>query len=186
MAKGDNGFSKEKRKIWALKITIITFFIALLFSFISDFATNHSSIIVASILLIFLIVISIIFDGIAVAVTACDKAPFTAMAARKVNGSKMALKLLSNANKVANICADVIGDICGIISGACVIVISFRIISFYPSVNAMLLTILFSSTVAALTVGGKAIMKYVSMNSSKEIVLLVSRLLTVFYKESRL
>jgi len=186
VGKSDNNAPREKRSYWILIITIITFTLAMLFSLISDTASNHSGTVTAVILLIVFIIVSIIFDGIAVAVTACEKGPLTSMAARKIKGSKIALKLISNAHKVNNICADVIGDICGIISGAFVIVIAMKIILIDPDVNKTLITILLSSTVAALTVGGKALMKVVAINKSKEIIMIVAKFLNLFVKESKL
>lgn len=187
MAKGDNNNSPhEKKSYWTLVITIITFFVALLFSFTAEVGTNRSGIVTAVILLIILITISIIADGIAVAVTACDRGPLTSMASRKVKGSKIALKLHTNAHKVASICADVIGDICGIVSGACVIVISLKILTIEPRLNKILITIFLSSTVAAFTVGGKALMKNFSMKNSKEILMAVAKFLNIFIKENKL
>lgn len=186
VAKGDNGSSRDKQSYWTLKISLITFFIALLFSFIADGATNRGNLIFALILLVILIIINILFDGIAVAVTACNKAPLASMASRKIKGSKMAIRLKSSADVVASICADVIGDICGIVSGACVIVIGIELLEIYPAINATILTILFSSVVAAVIVGGKAAMKSFAINNSKEILMFVSRIITVFVKESRL
>lgn len=183
VTKNDNGSPRERQSYWTLKITLITFLIAALFSFAADLATNHSDIIFAVILLFFLIILSIVFDCIAVAVTSCDKAPLASMAARKISGSKIALKLTSNAHKVSSICSDVIGDICGIISGACLIVVVLKVITMNPNMNTMIVTLLFSSTVAAVTVGGKAIMKTVAINKSKEIVMLVSKFLHIFIKE---
>lgn len=177
---------KDKKSYWTIKITIITFIIAMLFSFVSEFATSRSGIIVASILLVILIIIGIIFDGIGVAVTACDMAPLTSMASKKVKGSKIAIKLKSNADKVANICADVIGDICGIISGACVVVLVLELNEIYPTLNTMLITILISSVVASLIVGGKALMKTVAITKSTYLVMLVAKFLKVFVKESKL
>lgn len=184
--KNENGPSREKRSYWTLKITIITFLIAVFFSFISDITTNYSNLIVAVILLILLIIISIIFDGIAVAVTTCEKAPLAAMAARKIKGSKIALKLKSKANIVANICADVIGDICGIVSGSATIVIVMKILLNNPTLDQTIITILFSSTVAAMTVGGKALMKGIAMNKSKEIIMTVARIISIFVKEKKI
>lgn len=70
-------------------------------------------------LLAFLILASILFDAIGVAVTSCDVAPIASMASRKVHGAKTALWLVKNSGTVSSICNDVIGDIFGIISGAC-------------------------------------------------------------------
>ena len=190
MSKSDNnGKDKERqsrKSYWTLKITIITFFLSLLISFITDITTKDSSLVIAMVLLILLITISILSDAIAVAVTACDKAPLASMAARKIKGSKIALKLQSNADKVANICADVIGDICGIVSGACTIVIVYKILMMTTVLSSLVLTILFSSFVAAFTVGGKALMKTISMKKSKDIVMAVSKFLNIFINEAKL
>lgn len=187
MSKGDkNQKDKAKKSYWTLKITVITFALSLLISFITEITTKDSSIIIAFILLVLLIFISIIADAVAVAVTACDKAPLASMAARRIKGSRIALKLQSNADKVANICADVIGDICGIVSGACAIVIVYKILTMDPSANSLVLTIVFSSVIAALTVGGKAVMKTVSIKKSKDIVMAVAKFLDVFISEEKL
>ena len=65
-----------------------------------------------------IIIINIATDTIGTAVTAADIIPFNAMASRKIAGSKLAIKMIKNADKVSNIFNDVIGDMCGIISGA--------------------------------------------------------------------
>ena len=73
---------------------------------------------ISFIVVIIIILISIIFDIIGTAVTAADETPFHAMASRKLYGAKQAIKLIRNADKVSNFCNDVVGDICGVISGA--------------------------------------------------------------------
>ena len=40
------------------------------------------------------------------------------MASRKVKGASVAVKLKKSADKTSSFCCDVIGDICGVISGA--------------------------------------------------------------------
>ena len=87
--KHDKKSPKNKAKFWVVKITVITFFLSALFSLISGFATDNSNLIVVIFAVLLLIIISILFDGIAVSVTACDPAPLLAMAARKVPGSKV-------------------------------------------------------------------------------------------------
>ena len=49
------------------------------------------------------------------------------MAAHKEKGAKEALKLLRNADRVSSVCNDVVGDICGIVSGATGAVIVARL-----------------------------------------------------------
>ena len=60
------------KNLWAIKITIITFVLAILFSFLSQIATSSSQLFVPYMVLIFMIFISIITDAIAVSVTSCD------------------------------------------------------------------------------------------------------------------
>ena len=71
----------------------------------------------AFLILLVIVMVGIIFDIIGVAVTSADEKPFHSMAARKVPGSQEAIKLLRNAERVSSICNDVVGDICGVVSG---------------------------------------------------------------------
>lgn len=177
---------KEKRKlnkltIWTIKITLITFVLSAFFSYLSEITTASAPLAVAFMLLILLIVINIIFDAVSIAVTSCDLAPLLSMAARKVKGSRIAILLVKNAERVSNICGDVIGDICGIISGACTVAIVIKIIETSNIQGATFwITIAFSSVVAALTVGGKAVFKEIAIKNSRELVMFTARILSVF------
>ena len=73
---------------------------------------------VAFIVLIGIVLIGIVFDSEIARVTVTDEKPFHSMAASKVKGAKSSLMLIRNASRVSNVCNDVVGDICGIISGA--------------------------------------------------------------------
>ena len=119
---------KETSNIkWFITISITTFLLSILFSFISSSAITGLNIIPATIILLIVIFIGILFDIIGVAVTVANEADFNAMASRKINGAKTSLKLIKNSAKVANICADVIGDIAGVLSGAISALISIKI-----------------------------------------------------------
>ncbi len=180
----DNGNHKSKWYIWPLTITLITFVLSAFFAFGTEIITSKTGIALAILVLIFLVSVSIIFDAIGVAVTACDIAPLTAMAARKVKGSKHAIKLVKNANKVASICADVIGDICGIVSGACGAAIAIMIVTSLEG-NQLLISIIVSAVLASLTVGGKAVMKTVAIDNATEMVLFVGKILSIFRSEGK-
>ncbi|MEG1509779.1 MAG: DUF21 domain-containing protein [Clostridia bacterium] len=175
----------KKRDMWAIKITIITFFLAIVFSFISEITATKGNLVVAILLLVLLILTSIVFDGIGVAVTSCDVAPLNSMAAKKVPHAKIAIKLVQNAEKVNNICSDVIGDICGIISGACGVAIVTKIATLTHTTESMWVAMIISSIIGALTVGGKAFEKKIAINNSKEFVMLVSRVMAIFYKPDK-
>ena len=113
---------KEKKDnseiIWFIKVFIMTFILSMVFSYISANGVSNLSIIPAIIILIVVILVGIFFDIVGVAVTVANEHEFHAKATKKVKGSKASIQLIRNAPKVANICADVIGDICGVLSGA--------------------------------------------------------------------
>ena len=176
----------QKRNLWPLKVTIITLVLSAFFSFSTEIISSKSNLVVALLICIFLILISIIFDGIGVAATNCDIKPLTAMAAKKVPGSRVAIRLVQNSEKVSSICCDVIGDICGVISGACSAAIVLRIVTHYGSgSHQLLISIIASALIAAITVGGKAIEKTVAIRNSKDLIMLTARFLALFSKEER-
>ncbi len=97
---------------WFIQVFIITFMLSLFFSYISTVALNDIEMLPAILILLAVIILGIIFDIVGVAVTVAGEEEFHAKATKKIPGAKTAVKLIRNAAKVANICADVIGDIC--------------------------------------------------------------------------
>ena len=124
-------FDKNKKaKVnikWVLTIMILAFSISVLFTAISEMTLKRVSVYLGIIILLTFIFIGILFDLIGVAVTTANEVPFHSMAARKVKGAKTAIRLTKSADKVSSICNDVIGDICGIVSGSTGAVISIKI-----------------------------------------------------------
>ena len=102
---------------WIVKIVVIAFCLSGLFTLISETAIPHINIIFGLIVTVLIITIGVLFDMIGVAVTTASETPFHSMASKKVKGSKISLWLIKNADKVSSFCCDVIGDICGIITG---------------------------------------------------------------------
>ena len=176
---------KKKRNTWWIKVTIISFVLAAFFSFLSELTADAEHIVVILLLLGFLILASILFDAIGVAVTSCDDAPIIAMSSRKIYGAKTAMWLVKNSSTVASICNDVIGDIFGIISGACAAAIVIKVAVDLSDTWQRWVAIGIAALVSALTIGGKAFMKNVAIKNSKEFVLFVARLLAVFIPEER-
>lgn len=166
----------KRKNFWAIKITIITFLLAILFSILSQIATSSSQLFIPYMLLVFMIFISIICDSIAVSVTSCDLDRINNLAKDDFEYS-IILKLVLNAEKVNNICADVIGDMCGILSGACGATIVAKTYAIgYNYINAICV----SSLIVAITVGGKAYMKDIAVNSAEEYLLSCVKLLKIF------
>lgn len=160
----------EKNYKWIIGIIIWTFIISSLISFISDLLLSNVNLLVAFFILVVIIVIGILFDIIGVAVTAADEVPFHSMASRKVKGSKIAVTLIRNADKVSNFCNDVIGDVCGVISGGTGAVIIEKIITTSGINNKTVLTLAISALIASMTVGGKAFGKNFAISQSNNIV----------------
>jgi CBS domain containing-hemolysin-like protein len=133
---------------------------------------ENSSMGIAFLILLAIILIGIIFDIIGVAVTSADEKPFHSMAARKVPGSQEAIKLLRNAERVSSICNDVIGDICGVVSGSAAATIAAHA---FTATEIAWPQLLMSALVAGFTVGGKAIGKTFAINSCTQIVYFAGR-----------
>lgn len=179
--KQKNIFRLHNKK-WVIMITIWTFFLAISMSFISETILRKVNTFIAFLILVTIILMGIIFDLIGIAVASAKEKPFHSMAANKVKGASFAVKLVRNAGPVSNFCNDVIGDICGIISGAAgaVIILQLRHVDH---INLAVLSILLSAFVAAMTVGGKAIAKEIALRKSKEIVFYVGKLLYLFHEK---
>ncbi len=180
MSKSDPDASRRERNKtirWVVTIFLITIFVSGAITFISDEIMDHSSVIVAFAILLVIVLIGIVFDVIGVAVTSADEKPFHSMAARKVPGSMEAIRLLRNAERVSSICNDVVGDICGVVSGSASATIAVQVLSSFAFEWPRLVSLLMSAFVAGLTVGGKAIGKTFAINSCTQIISLVGRLI---------
>ena len=132
---------------------------------------------VAFCILLAIVFIGIIFDIVGVAVTSADEKPFHSMAARKVPGAQEAIALLRNAERVSSICNDVVGDICGVVSGCASATIAAQILNNMEFSWPQLISLVMSALCAGLTVGGKALGKTFAVNSATEIVHTVGKLI---------
>ena len=171
---------------WALLATFMTVVLSSLFSFFSETVLTNTSILISCIIAIVFVLLNVITDTLGVSVTACEKVPFLAMASNKVKGAKEALILIDNADKISNICSDIIGDICGIMSGAVGANIVTQILILNSgSMNAIFVSVLISTSIAAITVFFKAIGKYLATRYYTQIVLFTSKILRVFVKDKK-
>ena len=180
MSKSDPSAAKRERNKtirWVVTIFLVTILVSGTISFVSDLIMESSTMPVAFLILLVIVLIGIIFDIIGVAVTSADEKPFHSMAARKVPGSMEALGLLRNADRVSSICNDVIGDICGVVSGSASATIAVQLLQKFDFSLEQFIQLLLSALVAGLTVGGKAIGKSFALNSCTQIVTGVGSLL---------
>ena len=165
---------------WIIKAFLMTFFIAIIFSSLSNVVINRcNNVIVLIIITIFFILFGVLFDIIGTAVLTANESTFHAKSAKKIKGSKEGVQLIKNSPRIASICNDVIGDICGIISGSCGAILSIYIANCL-FINVVLTTLVISSLISSLTVGGKAIGKKYATKNSDEIVFIVAKIISNF------
>ncbi len=165
-----------QNKSWIIKAFLLTFIICMLISGVSNFVAANANIVILLIITVIIIFIGIIFDIIGTAVLTADEATFHAKASNKINGSKESIKLIKNASNIANFCNDIIGDICGIVSGSMGAMIAITIsnrFSFNPTLTALIV----SSVISSIMVGGKAIGKNIAVKESDKIIFQVGKLL---------
>ena len=174
----------KKRNTWPIIVTILAFFISLLFSFISESIMPSVPILIGIIILITFILIGIIFDMIGVAVTSSNEEPLHAMSSKKIKGAKKAVSFKKNADKVSSFCNDVIGDICGIISGSAGVAVATSLANTY-NLNIFYTTLIVTAIIAALTIGGKAFCKKIAINNNHKIVYLTAKILSNFEKKKK-
>lgn len=171
---------QRKNKKWIIQIFIMAFFISVMFSFVSETFIPKLSLVFGILLIVVFIALGIVFDMIGVAVTASDEKPFHSMSARKVRGAKVAVLLKKNADKVGSFCNDVIGDICGVVSGSAGAIIASSIAN-QTSLSPFLLSLIVTGLIAAFTIGGKAIGKSVAINQCNMILYEAAKVISYFY-----
>ena len=174
-------YKEHADKFWIVKIILIAFIVALTFAVISETIIPKVNIILGIIILIVFIILGVLFDMVGVAVTASDPTPFYSMASRKVKCANIAVKLKKNADKVSSFCNDVIGDICGVISGSVGVIISSSL-SKSLHTDALATSLLVTSIIAAITIGTKAMSKSYAINKANIILYKFSKYIYFFYK----
>lgn len=157
------------------------FFTAVFFTFFSEVVLPKLQFLMLSFSFLLLVIITgIAFDMIGVATAVAHEKPFHAKAAKKVKGAAHSIMIVRHADKVATFCNDVVGDICGTVSGALGAAIVFQIVAgkVYLNKYESILSMVMTGLVAAITVGGKAAGKRTAMQDSDQIVFAVGRALT--------
>ena len=176
---GQKQKKKSKKKVnfkWIITIFLSTVVISAVFSTISNMLLGQAGLVPAFFILLVIVLIGILFDIIGVSVTAADVKPFHSMAAHRVPGAQEALKLLRNAEKVSSFCNDVVGDICGIVSGSTAAVIVVQLQRDF-STTSVLISIGVTALISGITIGGKALGKSVAINDCTKVVYRVARIM---------
>lgn len=181
--KKTNKLKKDIDFKWILQVFIMSFSFGALFSIISEIVLNDANIVVVILVITVLLFINIVFDIIGMAFASAKLEPILAMASRKVRGAKKSIKLLKNANKVSSFCQDIMGDICGIVSGAAGTTAVVVIAGDASTTTILIVSTIISGLIASLTIAGKATTKKLAMNNSTNIVIFVGKILSAFKKD---
>lgn len=171
---------KNSNVRWIVTIFFVTVVISSTISFLSSSIMEDAGLVEAFVVLLLIVLLGVIFDIIGVAVMSAGEKPFHSMAAKKVPGAAEALKLLRNAEKVSNFCNDVVGDICGVVSGSASAAIAVKALTQIDSDTVAQL--IMSALVAGVTIAGKACGKTLAMTKATQIVHLVSK--PIYYIKS--
>ena len=175
--------AKEKKVSSPYRWAFTAFFMAMALSAVLTLASgamlDGAGLLIALLILLLFIGLGILFDIIGTAVMSADPKPFHSMASHKVKGAKQSLMLLRNADRVSSICNDVVGDICGIVSGATGAVIVTRLQNGL-NVQSVLISVGVTAIVSGMTIGGKAMGKPFAIRKSTRVVYLAGRVLYLF------
>ena len=176
----DKSKPKKKKDSWPIKVFFLAIGLSAILSFFASTALEGTGYVVAITVLLVFIALGIIFDMIGVAVTAADPKPFHSMAAHKGKGGREAIRLLQNAEKVTSICNDVVGDICGIVSGTTAAVIVAALLRDFSTTN-VLISIGVTALFSGFTIGGKALGKKVAIKDCTAVVYRVARIMAALH-----
>ena len=159
-------------------VFILTFILSLLFSYITNEISYKFGIIVTCVAIIVVISIGIIFDVIGASSLAANEATFHAMSSQKIKGAKNAIFLIKNNAKVSSICNDIVGDICGIVSGGLGTILTINI-CLNNNLNVTTITMIIASIISSLTVGGKAVFKNIAIKYADKILFRVAKVISI-------
>lgn len=176
---------KKKRNLWPLKALLISFALAAVVNVGSELILTGTKLWISIVITVIIVLIGVFFDIIGTATTSCDIQPFLAMASRKVKGAKTAVKLAKKADAVSSVCNDIVGDICGIVSGGCASTIVLAILATELSQDTMRLwlSVLVYTVISTLTISLKAVGKGYAVKNANKIVFATAKTLCLFNKK---
>jgi len=172
---------------WSIFISVVTFSLAILFTIVSTAVLEGVNWGIGMLIVFLLVLNGIVFDVLGLAAASANEVPFHGMASEKVKGSKQSIYIVRNADRFSNICNDVIGDISSVISGAASAAVVLKLVGSFDEGNILLrsiVSILFTASVSAMTVGGKALGKSFAIHYSTSIILVVGKFF--YFLEHRL
>lgn len=160
-----------------LEIGLVTFLVSCALGAASKLFLSSLGVALGGVVLAAIVAVGIVFDIVGTAVTAADEGPLHAMAAKRVTGAKHAIRLIRNADRVANFCNDMVGDVCGTISGAAGAGIVYVLASHSQGALESTLNTVTIAAIAAVTVSGKAAGKGYALAQANGIIFRVGQVL---------
>ena len=187
----ENNKVLEKRKssfkfsfIWPLKVLVLTFCFSVGFSIFSQIINSKVGVFLSIIIILLFLFIGVVFDIIGVASTVCGKNVFLTLAEKGDKAGAVAYKMVSNSEKVSSFCCDIIGDICGVLSGSAGASLLVKINISSLGTAEILVSTIISAIIASLTVFFKALGKTVAIEKSHSIIYRLCKFLTLFKRRS--
>lgn len=165
---------------WAVTVFFMAVALSAVLSLASETVLAGAGMAAALLILALFIGVGILFDVVGVAVTAADPKPFHSMASHREKGARESLMLLRNASRVSSVCNDVVGDICGIVSGATSAVIVTQL-QRALNLRTVFFSVAVTALVSGLTIGGKALGKAFAMKRSTKVVYWAGCFLHIFH-----
>ena len=167
---------KKSSMRWAYKTLILSISLSIVFSIVSQSMFPNLPIAISVFVIVFFIFVSVIFDMVAVSITSIELEKLESLKEEKCFDTVK--RLFLNREKVSSFCGDVVGDICGILSGAGGVSLVLNMHLQGEDV-VFLVTCLVSSLIAGLTIFGKAIMKAYSVTNCDKVVLCTAKILQI-------
>lgn len=163
---------------WTFLVTVLAFVLSVIFTIITDSAETLPNFVAITVLFV-IVLLSILFDMLGMAVSTATEEPFHAMAAKKIPAAKTSIKIIRSSQQLSSLFNDVIGDIAGIISGAMTAAIVAKIATSSFGIN-MIIELGMTGLVAAVMIGGKAAGKGIAMTNNNTIVFILGKVVYFF------
>ena len=159
---------------WTVIVFLLTFILSIIFSIIANILGNLNNIVLI-IVTIAIIFVGTIFDVIGTAVLSADIKVMHSKASQKIKGAREAINLINKSDKVSSVCNDVIGDICGVLSGGLSAVLVMSLFN-----NSSIYQVIVTAVVSSMTVGSKAIGKQLAIKNADNIIFNVGKIIGSF------
>ena len=159
---------------WAFKALILSVSVSIVFGMFSQSLFPALPAFLSVLIIFFFIFISVLFDMIGVAFTTLSKNDLNGLSEPDSPLFETLSKLFENKDKISSFCGDIVGDICGILSGAGGVSLVYNMHFSDINVN-FIATCITSSVIAGLTIFGKAVMKGYAVQNCKNVAYMTAK-----------